>query len=66
MPMNCNADTRDGFIVRATGSRRELPAICYRCGEDVPETTRFGNEAICFECSRLEPVDPWLVKAVPR
>jgi hypothetical protein len=62
MPMNCNADTRDWFIVRATGPRRTEAATCYHCGGDVEDTPRFGNEAICFECSRREPVDPWLAR----
>lgn len=41
-----------GPVYRATGQRREPPAVCYRCGEDVPETPRFGTEAMCDDCAK--------------
>lgn len=31
---------------------KQLPAVCYTCGADVPETPRFGNEATCDKCQR--------------
>ena len=46
--MNTN---RPPVITRPTGPRRELPAVCYQCGGDVPETPRFGPAAaICDDC----------------
>lgn len=52
-----------GRVYRATGPRREPPAVCCRCGADVEETPRFGNEATCGACERKQPVTPWLVGA---
>lgn len=49
------------IIDLSTGPRREPPAVCYRCGGDVEEGPRFGAEAVCDDCRRREPVDPWLV-----
>lgn len=31
---------------------KQPPAVCYTCGADVPDTPRFGNEAMCDECAR--------------
>jgi len=44
----------DTYISRATG-RREPPAVCRTCGELVPDTPRFGNEATCDDCARNPP-----------
>ena len=38
-------DDNEGFVPR--GPRREPPAICYICGDDVPSGPRFGLEACC-------------------
>lgn len=32
---------------RSTGPRRDAPAVCYICGDDVPPGPRFGLEACC-------------------
>lgn len=45
---------RPMIINRSTGSRREPPAVCYRCGGDVEEGPRFGAEACCDDCRRTE------------
>lgn len=43
-------------ISRATGPRRDPPAVCYTCGNDVEDGPRFGAEATCDECRRNPPV----------
>ena len=40
-------EERTGRVFRSTGPRRERPAVCASCGEPVPESARFGNEATC-------------------
>jgi hypothetical protein len=44
---------RTGRVSRSTGPRREAPAVCYWCGEPVPESPRFGNAATCDDCARV-------------
>lgn len=34
-------------VLAPTGQRREPPAVCYICGDDVPHGPRFGLEACC-------------------
>ncbi len=64
--MRATHEPRHGYVYRSTGPRREPPAVCYRCGEDVPETPRFGNEAICDACQRGGRVEPWLCERETR
>lgn len=59
------------YISRATG-RREPPAVCRTCGELVPDTPRFGNEATCdrdacrWAALERTPVSPWLAEKETR
>lgn len=50
-------DRDDSYINRSTGPRREPPAVCYTCGDDVPDTPRFGTEATCDDCARRAPAE---------
>lgn len=48
-----------------SGPRREPPAVCYECGEDVPDAPFFGDRTCgAAECrdraAQRRPVAPWL------
>ncbi len=67
MPMNFNSDRDDEwYIRRSTGPRRERPAACPECGEDVPDRPFFGDVTCgrteCRDAHARRRPDAWLAQ----